>query len=277
MEILTFLFKVVAVAYVALLLLAYFYQDVLIFMAQPLGERQLQAVLARHPAVQEVRLLSDDRVVLHGWFSKAAGSGNARAPLVIYFGGNAEEVSWLLDAVGRFPGHSLLLVNYRGYGGSGGRPGEAAMFADALQVFDYAAKRDDVDAASIVLMGRSLGTGMAVHVAARRAVRGVVLVSPYDSMVELGRRHHPYLPASLLLRHRFESHAEAPRIKAPMLALVAARDSIVPPAHSRRLVEAWGGPHAMHEIDDTDHNDISGSDAYWQLIGGFLAKVRVSH
>ena len=274
MDTLVILIKVLASAYVALLVLAYFYQDSLIFLPQPRSGFELQAIASGHAAAEEVHLPADDGVTLHGWFLRSDGAQAASAPLLVYYGGNAEEVSWLLDEAGRFAGYSLLFMNYRGYGGSGGKPGEAVLYADALRVFDYAASRADVDARCMVTMGRSLGTAMAVHVAARRPVRAVLLVSPYDSMVELGRRHHAYLPVSLLLRHRFNAIAAAPQAKAPLLVLVASRDSIVPLEHSRRLAGAWGGPHSWREIADADHIDITSSPAYWKAIGEFLAEMR---
>ena len=149
METLVIVGKLAVLVYIALVLLAYFYQDALIFMPQPRGERDLQAVLSRHSAVEEIRLAADDGVTLHGWFMRSAGP--SPAPLLIYYGGNAEEVSWLLGEAGRFAAYSLLLVNYRGYGGSGGKPGEAALYADALRVFDHAASRADVDTRRMVI------------------------------------------------------------------------------------------------------------------------------
>ena len=273
MDALIVLLKVAAAAYVLLLLLAFFFQDRLIFLPQPRSAGELQAIAARYRGTEEIRLTTPDGVTLHGWFVRAAGVTGTRAPVVVYYGGNAEEVSWLLSEAGRFEGYSLLLVNYRGYGGSSGKPGEAALFADALQVFDYAAARADVDASRVVIMGRSLGSAMAVHVAARRAARAVVLVSPFDSMVELGRRHHPYLPASLLMRQRFNSIGDAPQARAPLLTVVALQDTLVPPEHSRRLVDAWGGPTIWREISGADHVNISNASAYWDAIAQFLAQI----
>ncbi|MFM9970810.1 MAG: alpha/beta hydrolase [Burkholderiales bacterium] len=267
--------KVLLPAYIALAALAYFFQDGLIFFPQPRSEEALIAVRIRHPLVEEVRVRSDDGVPLHGWYlgSRSAANGE-RAPLIVYYGGNAEEVSGQLDEAGRFAGYSLLAVNYRGYGGSGGEPSESALFADALKVFDYALSRGDVDGRNMVIMGRSLGTGVAVHVAARREVRAVLLVSPYDSMIEVGRSHHPYLPVSLLLRHRFEAISDAPRIKAPLLALVAPGDNVVPNENSRRLVAAWGGPHRLREIAGATHNLFGASPEYWRDIAAFLSQFR---
>lgn len=263
--------KAALAGYLAIVALAWLFQDHLLFFPQPLTEGELRAIAARHPQAEEVRLPAADGITLHGWLLKAA----QRAPLLIYFGGNAEEVSWLLDEAQHFAGYSLLLMNYRGYGGSGGRPGETALYADALRIHDYAVMRPDVDTARIVLMGRSLGSAMAVRVAtARRSVRAVLLVSPLDSATDLARRHYPWLPVSLLLRHRFEAVADAARIDAPLLAVVAQRDSIIPMSHSRRLYAAWHGPKAWREIENADHNDVSDTAAYWQAIGEFLAAVR---
>jgi fermentation-respiration switch protein FrsA (DUF1100 family) len=266
--------KLVLAGYLAFAGLAYFMQDRMLFLSQPLAADELAAIAARYPRAQEVRLPGDSGVVLHGWFLKAAEHAAARAPLLIYFGGNAEEVSWLLGEAPRFAGWSLLLMNYRGYGGSGGQPGEAALYADALRAYDYALARADVEPARIVLMGRSLGAAVAVHVAARRSARAVLLVSPFDSMTELARRHYRFLPVSWLLRHRFESLADASGIDAPLLALVAARDTIIPVPHSRRLFEAWRGPKTWRQIEAADHNDLSDTPEYWRAIGEFLAAAR---
>ena len=278
MDTLIILGKVVLPAYVALVVLVYVFQDGLLFTSQPRGEQELRSVLVRHAAAEEIRFATDDGVTLHGWFLRAASiPAGKRAPVLVYYGGNAEEVSGQLDEAGRFEGYSLLLMNYRGYGGSAGKPGESALFADALRVFDYAAARADVDPQQMVIMGRSLGTGVAVHVAARRGARGVLLVSPYDSMVQVGRHHHPYLPVPLLLRHRFEAIADAPGITVPLLALAAPGDNIVPVENSRRLVEAWGGPHQLLEIVGATHNVFAASPEYWIAIGAFLSGLRAEN
>lgn len=275
MEMLIFAGKMVVPVFIGLAAMVYLFQDGLIFMAQPRSAQELQAVLARHPAAEEIRLTSGDGDTLHGWFLRPAGlPAGARAPLIVYYGGNAEEVSGHLDEADRFEGFALLLMNYRGYGGSSGKPGEKAMYADALRIADYAASRKDVDAQQMVIMGRSLGTGVAVHVAARRKVHAVLLVSPYDSMIELAGHHHPYLPVSLLLRHRFEAIADAPRIQFPLLALVAPGDEVVPVERSRALAEAWGGPHRVVEIAGATHNLFGASPAYWHEIANFLGEMR---
>src|SRR5580692_7402038 len=141
-----------------------------------------------------------------GW---AGSGGNA----VIYFGGNAEDVAQnvpLFRTV--FPHSDVYLVNYRGYGGSTGMPSEAALFADALAVFDYVQARHS----AVSLIGRSLGSGVAVYVAARREIGRLVLVTPYDSIENVARRAYPAFPVSLLLRDKYASASRIAGVKAPI-------------------------------------------------------------
>lgn len=252
-------------------------QNSLIFYPQPAS-----AVSPRNhgPLVEKVQVPVADGLALSGWLVRApaaepvtpapAGiSTTARAPLAIYFGGNAEEVSWMVDEAPRFAPWSLLLVNYRGYGGNPGAPGERVLFDDALALYDWAAARPDVDAGRIAVIGRSLGSGVAVHVAAERKVAGVVLVTPFDSLRAVAQGIYPLVPMSLLLRHPFDSLARATALDSPMLALVAAQDSIIPPKHARRLFDAWRGPKLWREFP-ADHNSIDSDPGYWDAVAAFL-------
>jgi len=242
------------------------FQERMLFFPRPLDSRP-----APRPNVEEVSIVAADGVKLRGWLVKSDG---APAPLVIYFGGNAEEISWLVDIADHFVGWSLLLVNFRGYGESEGKPGEKELLQDALVIHDYAKRRPGVNSERIVAMGRSLGSGVAVHLATHRVLRGVILVSPYDSIVEVAKRHYPFLPVSLMLRHRFDSLALAPQIEAPLLCLVATEDRVIPAANSRALFEAWRGTKTWHEVPRSDHDSISGEPEYWRSISDFLKALR---
>jgi len=263
--------KIGAAVAVGLPVFLYFFQEKMLFYPTP------PVSSVPRPAsgeVEEVLLVAPDGVQLSGWYvSSGVDHGSGGAPLLIYFGGNAEEVSWLVGIADRFAGHSLLLLNYRGYGGSGGRPGESALFADALLGYDYARQRGDVDASRILVMGRSLGSGVAVHLAAQRQLAGVILVSPYDSVRALAQSIYPWLPVGLLLKHPFDSLARAGAVSAPLLCLVAGNDAVIPPSHSRRLFEAWGGSDKRWiEVRDAGHDDVSGEPRYWEEIASFLGR-----
>jgi uncharacterized protein len=266
MRSIAFLFVVAALLYLAICGLMWFAQDSMIFLCQPL---QSQAVnWARSVGAQELRVSSKDGIQLHGWFRKASHSGPS--PFLIYFGGNAEEVSGMLHELARYPEMSIALFNYRGYGLSEGTPSESALFADSLVIYDTVATRSDVDPKRIIIMGRSLGSGVATYVASRRSVRAVVLISPYDSLTALAAHFYPWLPVSHLMRHRFDSVSRAPEIRAPMLAMVGTLDSIVPPANSQRLVRAWKGQGNLHLLRGADHNDLLAHPEFWQVVDQFV-------
>jgi pimeloyl-ACP methyl ester carboxylesterase len=246
----------------------YWKQDELIFYPQPLN----RAGLGDLPRSEPFELDTADGTRLRGWLVRA--DALAPAPLLIYFGGNAEEVSWVLPEVARVKGWSALVVNYRGYGESGGAPSERALFADAIALYDRGIARPDVDRTRVVAMGRSLGTGVATWLASQRPLAGVVLVSPYDSLIAIAQKVYPFLPVRLLLKHRFDSISRAPSIRTPLLALAASRDTLIPPESSRRLVQAWGGPARLEVLEGRDHNDIHGHPLYWSTVGDFLAGLR---
>jgi len=238
-------------------------QERMIFFPQPVGAN------VRLPArASALEVVAADGTRLRGWI--VPGAAPAPRPAVIYFGGNAEEVSWTLSDA-RWPREwTIVGVNYRGYGTSEGKPGEAALKADALSIYDAIARREDVDARRIVVFGRSLGTGIAVHVATERPVARVVLASPYDSFVALGRKHYPWLPVSLLLRHRFYAAADATRCRMPLLAIVGEYDTIIPADRSRALYDAWAGPKTWLTVPGADHNDLGDAEAFWAGVARFL-------
>lgn len=240
---------------------AWWMQDRLVFYPQPLALTPLPA------DAQTLEVASMDGTRLRGWIRIAASTP---APAIVYFGGNAEEVSATL-AEERWPhGWSVAALNYRGYGASEGVPSEAALRADAASLYDALAQRHDIDARRIVVFGRSLGSGVAVALAAERPAAAVVLASPYDSLVEVGRTHYPWLPVSLALRHRFEASALAPSIRTPLLAIVSERDFVVPLERSRALFDAWAGEKRWEMVPGTDHNTLSAPDAFWVALERFL-------
>jgi len=199
------------------------------------------------------------------WVVPRAGS---RA--LVYFGGNAEDVAGNLDLFSAaFPTHSLYLVNYRGYGGSSGRPSETALFADALAVYEHVRGEHS----DITVMGRSLGSGIAVQLASARPVERLVLVTAYDSLVNVARAHIRFLPIGLLMRDRYESASRAGRVRAPVLIVIAGEDEIIPRARSEALVKAFPASQVRVEVvPGVGHNTLDLSPVYLGAVRGFLAE-----
>ena len=254
---------VVVALVVAIPLAAWWGQDRLIFFPQPLVDT---AHLPAH--AQPLDLVSSDGTRLFGYRIVHEG----RAPALLYYGGNAEEISYTL-ADGRWPaGWTIAGLNYRGYGKSGGKPGERELVADGLALFDAMAARPDVDPQRIVVVGRSLGTGVAARVAALRPVAGAILISPYDSLVAIGRQHYPWLPVDWLLRHRFDSGAAVTAVEAPLLTIVGTADSIVTVPRSQALHDAWAGPKRWVAIEGAGHNDLGAHPVFWQAVERFLGE-----
>jgi hypothetical protein len=266
------LFKIAATVAIGLPLVVYLAQDALIFYRQPLPEARRADIARRFASVQEVFLPAKDGTRLHAWHLRAAGAGSERSALVLYFGGNAEEASWMLEEGGNAPGVSWLIVNYRGYGLSEGSPGEAALVSDALEWFDRALTLPGAGPERIYAFGRSLGSGVAVALAAQRPVAGLILASPYDSLASVAKRYYWYLPVDLLLKHRFDSITLAPKLQVPLLCLIAERDEVIPPVHAERLFEAWAGPKRRVMLQEAGHNSTDAHPMFWPAIREFLAQ-----
>lgn len=229
---------------------------------------QRNAIYYPTPEVQvsdaaDMRLESDGQT-LKIW--RLANSGGSNA--IIYFGGNAEDVSGNIpDFKNFFPGHNVYLVNYRGYGGSTGSPSEAGLYKDALALFDEIRSRYK----SISVIGRSLGSGVATYLAALRDVDRLVLITPFDSIENVAKKALPVLPVSLLLKDKFDSVGRVAEIEAPVLVVTAEHDEVIPRRHSIALAEAFPESQVTVEvIPDAGHNTIGMSQQYARVLSIFM-------
>jgi pimeloyl-ACP methyl ester carboxylesterase len=188
---------------------------------------------------------------------------------LLYFGGNAEDVASNVALFAEaFRDRSLYLVNYRGYGGSSGRPSETGLVADALAVFDHVQARHP----QVAVMGRSLGSGVAFQLAAARPVERLVLVTAYDSLVNVAREYFRWLPVGLLMRDRYESARRAPSVSAPVLMVIAGDDEIVPRDRSEALAAAFApGQARAVVVPGVGHNTLDLSPLYLQSVAAFLS------
>jgi pimeloyl-ACP methyl ester carboxylesterase len=179
---------------------------------------------------------------------------------LIYFGGNAEDVSANLPSFSAaFPDHAIYLLHYRGYGGSTGKPSEALLHADARALFDKVHR----DHPSIALVGRSLGSCVAVRLASERPAARLLLVTPFDSIREFAAKQFPYFPVRWLLLDKFESNRYAPAVRIPTHILQAEHDEVIPADSTRALQAAFApGVASLVVIRGAGHNDISDTTQY---------------
>lgn len=183
---------------------------------------------------------------------------------LIYFGGNAEDVAWTVpDLAAAFPNRAIYALHYRGYCGSTGRPTEMALRQDARSLCDMVR----ADHSDIMVVGRSLGSSLAIQLAAEQPVSRLVLIAPFESILAIASRVAPFLPMSLLLRDRYESWRFAPGVNCPTLIIAAEHDELVPLADTKRLQAAFPpGVAALRVIADTDHNSVSEPTAFWTAL-----------
>lgn len=218
---------------------------------------------AADPADTDFALKRPD-ATLRGWVVNPDG----RAP-ILYFGGNAERIEANREDFARlFPGRSVYLLAYRGYGASDGAPSEAAIVGDAVALFDHVQARHPGETVSVI--GRSLGSGVASQLAARRSPAKLALITPFDSMVGAAKAHYPIFPVGWLLDERYESVQALRAFERPVLIVHGGRDEIVPEANTLRLIAALPRPPRVLRIAAADHNDIAMHAEYAQALSGFM-------
>lgn len=203
-------------------------------------------------------------VHLQGWFLD-----KGKDKTVFYMGGNAEDLTGHCDVFYESFDANVLMYNYRGYGQSEGKPGEKALVADAIALYDLFLEESGTPPENIFLMGRSIGTGVAVQLAAARPAAGVILVTPYESIEKIARYQYPWLPIKGMLRHTFHSINFVPQIQTPALVILADYDEVIPVESGQRLGEAWGGPKEIIGLP-TGHNDIHDHPLYYETINRFI-------
>jgi uncharacterized protein len=245
-------------------------QEDMLFIGADITEERIEEVNSEWNNTEELRLETEDGEILHGWMQHA---GTTPAPLLIYFGGNAEEASAGIEQYNIPDNWSVLFMNYRSYGKSSGEPEESTLFEDARLLYDYASSHEKVKDRSIAVMGRSMGTAPAAHTASSRDPAGVILISPYDSREELQSHRYPYLPVSMFIRHPFEVSSMAPQSEAPLLGITASEDRVIPPEHSYVTFNNWNGAVHHVELEGFGHNSLPQSRDFHDEITNFLSEI----
>jgi fermentation-respiration switch protein FrsA (DUF1100 family) len=253
----------VGALYLVILVALFLGQRALLF---PASAQQASAAQAGLEGVQDVALTTPDGERLVGWW-RPPRPGRA---VILYFHGNGGSlydrrfrVRGLLEG-----GRGVLAVSYRGYSGSTGSPSETGLHTDARTA--YAWVTQGYEAERIVLYGESLGSGVAVRLAAERPVGGLILDAPFTSTADVARRLYAWLPVGLLMRDQFPSIDVIGAVKAPILILHGERDGVTPIGLGERLFEAAPEPKRMVRLPGGHEGNMEGGLAAWR---GFIAEV----
>jgi fermentation-respiration switch protein FrsA (DUF1100 family) len=240
---------VLLVGYVGVVAVLYVVQRALMYF--PDTERTPPAA-AGLPAAQEILLDTADGERLIAWHVPPRGD----RPVMLYLHGNGGALGHRAERFRALTadGTGLVAVDYRGYGGSSGRPTEAGLLIDAETAYAFAAGR--YPAARIAVWGESLGAGLAVTLAAERPIGGLVLEAPFTSAVDLAARRYPFVPVRWLLKDQFRSDLRIAAVAAPLLVLHGARDTIVPIEYGERLFGLAREPKRLVRFPQGEHEDL---------------------
>lgn len=236
------------IAYLMVLAYLYVFQRQLLYFPDQ-SRPQLGALAGL--GVREVQLTTADGLSLLAWYLPAP----AERPVILYFHGNGGNIGHRAERLQRFArdGYGVLMPEYRGYGGNPGQPTETGFYRDARAAFDFL-EREGVTAGRLVLYGESLGSGVAVYLAATQQIGALVLELPFTSVAAVAQYHYPFVPAALLVWDRFDLLSRIGQVKAPILVLRGGNDAVVPGRFSQALFDAapepkenWVAPEAGHE------------------------------
>ncbi|MDZ7774071.1 MAG: alpha/beta hydrolase [Balneolaceae bacterium] len=269
---------VISALYLGLALLVWAFQERLVYFPQ----RTLVATPADFGMpYRDVRFDAEDGISLHGWLVEGVdGPPSADRPgagrTLLFFHGNAGNISGRLETARLFRnlGLDVLMVDYRGYGQSGGRPTEEGTYRDAQAAWDWLTGEEGVPADSVVVMGRSLGGAVAAWLASRVRPRALILESTFTSGVDLARHAYPVFPVNWMLRHRYPTAEHLRGLDIPKLFAHSREDRTVPWQLGRRLYEGAPQPKTFLEMEG-GHNDAfrRTGQPYLEAIQQFLSEL----
>jgi uncharacterized protein len=242
------------ICYGGLLALLYFTQRALQYFPERFRTAPAAAGL---PEAQEIELDTRDGERVIAWHVPPRGD----KPVIVYFHGNGGSLRGRVDRFRALTadGTGLVALSYRGYGGSSGRPTEAGLLDDAEAAYAFAVAR--YPAGRIVLWGESLGTGVAVALAAEKPVARVVLESPFTSAVDIAARRYWFVPVRWLMKDQFRSDLRIGKVTAPVLVLHGERDGVVPISLGEQLYALIKSPKSFVRFPGAGHNDLGANGA----------------
>ena len=251
----------IAALYLAAMGYLFSMQDKLVFPAQAIAKQDKVS----GENIETISLHVSDNALLDGVYKKAQ---IPQAPLLLYFGGNASDATRFVLHVKQLKAYDIVAFNYRGYVASSGEPSEKALFEDALKIYDTYAKDKKV-----ILIGRSLGTGVASYVASKRDIQGLVLITPYDSIASIAKQKYPFFPIDTILKHKFDTLKLIPLIKAKIAIMDVPNDTVIPPYHLKKLLEKLPADTLHVSLPNAMHNTILTSEDFEKELTKILGKL----
>ena len=243
---------VAAAVLAAVVVLAWVFQRQLVYLPGPSSSGPAAGTL---PGAHDVVLRTQDGVDLGAWLVPPRGRDRGVAVLVLP--GNAGDRSLrapLADALAG-SGLTVLLMDYRGYGGNPGSPSEEGLALDARAGFDHLVTEAGVSPGHVLVYGESLGAAVAARLATERPTGPLLLRSPFTDLAAVGSRHDPFLPVRTLLRDRFPLREHLRSVDVPVAVVLGTRDRVVPPEESRAVAAAAPDLHRLVEVPGAGHND----------------------
>ena len=249
MRMITYIVAGLGLVYLVAALALYFNQSRLVYFPNREHVTPAHEGLA---GVEELTLKTPDGEKVICWYAKAQPG----QPTILYFHGNAGNISTRSERIRKYlsRGRGIFMLDYRGFGGSTGKPSEAANVADAKQAYE-ALRREGVAAKDIILYGESIGSGVAVQVAAESEAAGLILDAPYTALIDVAANRYRWFPVSLMMTDRYESRRYLPGLKLPLLVVHGERDQTIPVAMGREVVALHGGPKELVTFPEAGHAD----------------------
>jgi hypothetical protein len=255
MKKLKFLFNVLLLTYIGLCGYLYFTQESKIFKGDKAVKVELLPFIDN---LEEVSFETEKGLTLYGKHKIAL---NSEKPMILYFGGNSSDITSFFNYTTKLDEYEIISFNYRGYINSQGSPSEDKFFEDALKIYDNYGKNKEV-----IVVGKSLGTGVATFLASKREVKTLVLITPYDSIVSMAKKKYPIFPIDFLLKHKFESIKYIKEVKTPVVLFEVKGDEVIKKYHFDRLKDEVKNLKNHLVFTDISHGNIlSHRDFQWKL------------
>ena len=236
--------------YILLIIIVFFFQRNLLY--HPSIDSYLKDNFDAEPTeIEKVKITTEDKIDLIGWFYN---KDLEKFKTILFFHGNAGSLENRTYKLNHFKDLNVnfLIIAWRGFSGNKGNPNEMGLYEDAESAIKWL-KMKGVNEKNIILYGESLGTGVVVEVAQNQNYAGVILESPFTSMVNMGKKYYPFFPVSLLLKDKFESYKKINNISVPILIMHGKVDKIVPYDMGKKMYELANEPKFFYSQEYGDH------------------------